>query len=70
MNVTAGIMPAHFDLTITPAPLRGTVTPPPSKSQSHRILIAAALGTEKSRIGNLGRSEDIDATRRCGAWRP
>lgn len=67
MNVTAGIMPARFDLTITPALLRGTVTPPPSKSQSHRILIAAALGTEKSRIGNLGRSEDIDATRRCMA---
>lgn len=67
MNVTAGIMPAQFDLTVTPALLRGTVTPPPSKSQSHRILIAAALGTEKSRIGNLGRSEDIDATRRCMA---
>ena len=65
MNVTAGIMPAQFDLTITPAPLRGTVTPPPSKSQSHRVLIAAALGTEKSRVGNLGSSEDIDATRRC-----
>ena len=67
MNVTAGIMPAQFGLTITPALLRGTVMPPPSKSQSHRILIAAALGTEKSRIGNLGRSEDIDATRRCMA---
>ena len=67
MNVTAGIMPAQFGLTITPALLRGTVMPPPSKSQSHRILIAATLGTEKSRIGNLGRSEDIDATRRCMA---
>lgn len=53
MNVTAGIMPAQFDLTVTPAPLWGTVTPPPSKSQSHRVLIAAALGTEKSRVGNL-----------------
>ena len=67
MNVTADMMPAHFDLTITPALLRGTVTPPPSKSQSHRVLIAAALGTQVSRIGNLGHSEDIDATRRCMA---
>jgi 3-phosphoshikimate 1-carboxyvinyltransferase len=45
----------------------GVVTPPPSKSLSHRALICAALsGGDRSigRIKNLGASDDIDATRR------
>ena len=33
-----------MDITITPTALKGIVTPPPSKSQAHRLLIAAALG--------------------------
>ena len=33
-----------MDLQIIPKKLSGTVTPPPSKSQAHRLLIAAALG--------------------------
>jgi 3-phosphoshikimate 1-carboxyvinyltransferase len=50
---------------------KGAVTPPPSKSLSHRAVICAALadcGAGKPSIGgrseieNLGRSEDIDAT--------
>ncbi len=52
-------------LIITPAPLAGTVTPPPSKSQAHRLLIAAALAQGDSYIRNLGHSEDIDATLAC-----
>ena len=32
-----------MNVTITPGPLSGAVTPPPSKSQAHRLLIAAAL---------------------------
>ena len=32
-----------MNLTITPGKLSGTVTPPPSKSQAHRLLICAAL---------------------------
>ena len=32
-----------MNLTITPARLSGTVTPPPSKSQDHRLLLCAAL---------------------------
>ena len=32
-----------MDLQIIPKKLSGTVTPPPSKSQAHRLLIAAAL---------------------------
>ena len=31
-----------MNLTITPGKLAGAVTPPPSKSQAHRCLIAAA----------------------------
>lgn len=54
-----------MNLTITPAKLSGTVTPPPSKSQAHRLLIAAALAGEGSVIHNLADSQDIRATRRC-----
>ena len=32
-----------MDVKITPARLHGTITPPPSKSQAHRLIIAAAL---------------------------
>ena len=41
---------------------RGIVTPPPSKSLSHRAVICAALAGGGSEIKNLGQSEDIDAT--------
>lgn len=54
-----------MNLTITPAKLRGTVTPPPSKSQAHRLIIAAALAAGESTITGLGDSQDITATRRC-----
>ena len=56
-----------MNLTITPGPLAGTITPPPSKSQAHRLLIAAALGEGESRIENLAGSQDILATQRCMA---
>ena len=56
-----------MNLTITPGRLSGTVTPPPSKSQAHRLLIAAALAGEGSIIHNLADSQDIQATRRCMA---
>ncbi len=52
-------------VTITPAPLAGALRVPPSKSQAHRVLIAAALADGESRIRNLAHSQDIDATRRC-----
>jgi len=52
-------------VTITPAKLSGRVTPPPSKSQAHRVLIAAALADGESVIRGLAPSQDIDATRRC-----
>lgn len=54
-----------MNITITPARLRGRVTPPPSKSLGHRYLIAACLAGEGSVIHNLAGSQDIQATRRC-----
>ena len=54
-----------MDITITPTKLAGTVTPPPSKSQAHRALIAAALAHGESVISNVALSQDIEATLRC-----
>ena len=54
-----------MDITITPGGLAGTVTPPPSKSQAHRLLIAAALAQGESVITNVARSQDIVATVNC-----
>ena len=54
-----------MDIRITPHPLHGDVTPPPSKSLSHRALIAATLAGSVERITNLAESQDIAATRRC-----
>ena len=54
-----------MDLTITPGKLAGTVTPPPSKSQAHRALIAAALADGESVIDHVALSQDIEATIRC-----
>lgn len=59
-------------LIITPSKLTGAITPPPSKSQAHRFLIAAALAGKGSAVHNLAQSEDIRATQRCleeiGPW--
>lgn len=52
-------------LTIHPARLSGRVTPPSSKSQAHRCLIAAALADGESVIENVSLSQDIQATLRC-----
>ncbi|MBR5237058.1 MAG: 3-phosphoshikimate 1-carboxyvinyltransferase [Clostridia bacterium] len=47
---------------ITPGHLAGTVCVPPSKSQAHRAVIAAALAGGGSQIENLVLSQDISAT--------
>ena len=52
-------------VTITPTKLKGTITPPPSKSQAHRLLIAAALAEGESIIENVALSKDIVATMDC-----
>ena len=54
-----------MNITITPAKLSGTAAPPPSKSQAHRLLIAAALAQGESVISNVAFSQDIRATLRC-----
>ena len=54
-----------MNVTITPAKLSGTVIPPPSKSQTHRVLLAAALAGGVSRVDNVAFSQDIEATLRC-----
>lgn len=56
-----------MDLRIHPSALSGTVTPPPSKSMAHRLVIAAALAAGESPIENISFSRDIEATLRCMA---
>lgn len=58
-------MEVSMTITITPARLSGSITPPPSKSQAHRLLIAAALAQGESRITNIAFSQDILATLDC-----
>ncbi len=47
---------------ISPSPLFGTVSAPPSKSAGHRSLICAALSDGAVTVKNLGESNDITAT--------
>lgn len=54
-----------MNITITPTKLKGHITPPPSKSQAHRLIIAAALAGGKSTISNVAASQDIAATLSC-----
>ena len=54
-----------MNVTITPTLLKGTITPPPSKSQAHRLIIAAALSDGVCRLSNVELSQDIQATLRC-----
>ena len=56
---------AEMDIQITPAKLSGAVTPPPSKSMAHRLIIAAALADGVSTLENIVPSQDIEATLRC-----
>lgn len=50
---------------ITPNPLNGTVTVPPSKSAAHRNIICAALCCGVSKIYPSCHSDDIDRTLDC-----
>lgn len=51
-----------MDITLNPHKLCGRITPPPSKSISHRALICAALADGESHITNLLDCDDITAT--------
>ena len=54
-----------MDVRIEPRRLSGAVTPPPSKSMAHRLIIAAALADGVSRVHHVAFSQDIEATLRC-----
>ncbi len=54
-----------MNVTIIPGKLSGCVTPPTSKSQGHRLLLAAALAQGESVIAGLSPSKDIEATLSC-----
>lgn len=51
-----------MNIEITPKELNGTVNIPPSKSMSHRAVIAASLADGESIIENVIMSNDIEAT--------
>lgn len=50
------------EIRIVPKPLNGVITVPPSKSLSHRAIIAASMAEGTSTINNISPSEDILAT--------
>ena len=52
-------------VVVKPGKLMGAVTPPASKSQLHRILIAQMLSGSPLRPASAEEGEDIAATRRC-----
>ena len=56
-----------MDVRITPKKLAGTVTPPSSKSMTHRAILAAALARGVSVLRNVSFSQDIRATLDCAA---
>lgn len=51
-----------MNVILTPTKLKGDVIIPPSKSLSHRAIIAASLAEGVSKISNIIYSEDIIAT--------
>ena len=54
-----------MDAIINPVKLNGTLTAPPSKSHSHRLLIGAYLAGDPSCAEVPALSEDIAATKEC-----
>ena len=48
-----------------PSYLSGEIKAPPSKSDVHRKLICAALANERTRVKNIGTSDDVKATVSC-----
>lgn len=53
------------NVVITPAPLNGEVTVPPSKSAVHRAVLCAAMAKGMSKIHHVDFSNDIKATIAC-----
>lgn len=51
-----------MNVTVSPYEMHGRITAPPSKSASHRNVIAAAMAKGESVIENVDMSSDINAT--------
>lgn len=56
-----------MNVSILPGMLKGAVTPPSSKSQTHRAVLALMLAQGEGKLSNLAVSEDIQATQDCVA---
>ena len=56
-----------MDMRIRPGRLSGSVTPPPSKSMAHRVVLAQMLSEHPGKTENLSPSQDILATQGCVA---
>ena len=56
-----------MNVTIVPGTLKGAVTPPSSKSQTHRAVLALMLAQGEGKLSNLAVSQDIQATQDCVA---
>ena len=54
-----------MNIVFQPSRASGTVSAPPSKSDTHRYLICAALADGESRIERISESDDIAATLTC-----
>ena len=54
-----------MDITLFPTPLRGEITPIPSKSQAHRLLILAAFADSPTELLCSETNRDIEATADC-----
>ena len=48
-----------MNVTILPGTLKGAVTPPSSKSQTHRAVLALMLAQGEGKLSNLAVSQDI-----------
>lgn len=56
-----------MDIRITPGPLEGAVTPPPSKSMVHRAILSELLSGSSGLTDRPDWSQDLVATSRCTA---
>ena len=54
-----------MNLLISPRQLHGSITPPASKSQAHRLIMGAALASGTSILRSVSGSNDITATLGC-----
>ena len=54
-----------MDMTFFPAPLKGTVAAPASKSEAHRRMICAGLTKGATTLNGFMDSADMAATARC-----